>query len=50
MSFMDRFIDNVEWDRERESLLQRITLLEDRITVLVAECKRLSEELARTYG
>ena len=35
--------------RENSKLVQQITLLEDTNHVLSAECKRLSEDLARTY-
>lgn len=49
MSFMDKFLDDLEHEREQERLRAKITILEERVAVLSAECKRLSEELSRAY-
>lgn len=35
--------------RENSKLVQQVALLEDTNHVLSSECKRLGEELARTY-
>lgn len=35
--------------RENSRLVETVTLLEDTNAVLSSECKRLSDELARTY-
>lgn len=47
MSFMDKFIDDVERDRERERLMEKVTLLEERLAVVLAELNRVNGELAR---
>ena len=49
MSYIDKFLDEVERDRERDRLLQKITVLEERVAVLSAELTRVSAELARMY-
>ena len=43
----DAVLDEIKRARERQMLLDRIAVLEDRVSVLAAECKRLADELAR---